>query len=151
LAPGRVHSAAPPAAAHWRRGTWRRRGSDGGDTQHSKLAVAVTAVQTGSTAARHRHHRHRLHRLGPKLALGDEKLCCCCCLPPLLFLSSFPSKCSRLGRSHQFGRHGSDQDPILLLLQQSLSLPAATSISYAKARPYTSIIATFKMNESLAV
>ena len=37
-----------------------------------------------------------------------------------------------------------------VLLQQSLSLPAATSISYAKARPYTSIIATFKMNESLA-
>ena len=38
-----------------------------------------------------------------------------------------------------------------VLLQQSLSLPAATSISYAKARPYTSIIATFKMNESSAV
>ncbi len=40
--------------------------------------------------------------LGPKLALGDEKLLLLLLLLAalLLFLSSFPSKCSRLGRSH---------------------------------------------------
>ena len=72
----------------------------------------------------HCHHRHRAHITRPKASFERWKAvpaACSCChhyaagasAAPLLFLSSFPSKCSRLGRSHQFGRHGSDQDPIL--------------------------------------
>ena len=143
----RLHTGGEAAARQWRRRHTAQqagRGGNGGpDRVHCQAPATADTIGAPSTQTR------------PKASFGRWKAVLLLLQPaatavpfffPFKMLQTWAkppvwSTWLRLTRTLYY----------YVLLQQSLSLPAATSISYAKARPYTSIIATFKMNESSSV